>query len=666
MARGRPSEAGLLARAFGSQLFDFLFPREIRDLLAAARARAADEGEPIQLRLRVSTPRLAALPWEFAFDVADGDFMCLSGLLVRDPEVSTRPRALAMTAPLRVLGMIAQPAGQQELDVATEKRRLERALATLTGTGQVDLRWVDGQTWPKLQEAMAGAEWHVLHFIGHGSFDQQHEEGVLALADEDGRVSWRGAQRFGQLVRDHRSLRLVVLNSCQSGASSPADVHSSIAATAIRRGVAAAVAMQYDISDGAAIRFSSRFYESIAQNEPVDQSVRLARWAIKDANDDSLEWAIPVLYMRTAQGDVLDRPPPARPTEPGPAPVPSKPPATQRPAGRPRPIGTEHARLEHDAGVQTVEFSRDSRLLATGSRDGTARVWDAATGDLTSRLDHGGGVQAVSLSPDGRLLATGSQDSAARVFDVATGERLWTRRHGESVFLVSFSADGSLLTTGSHDGGARILDAVTGDEVEIRAHPGLALMSSSEDGSRMATGSRDGRILLWETGGGQPLALPHDGDVLALAFSADGALLATGSRDSTARVWVTESGRARAPMRHGGGVLALAFRSDGGRLATASRDGTVRVWHAGTDQRERWHQQNQSVLAVAFSPDGTRLASGSGDETARLWDADTGRELAVMQHEGRVVAVAFSPDGALLATASSDKTARIWVAGGAR
>ena len=107
------------------------------------------------------------------------------------------------------------------------------------------------------------------------------------------------------------------------------------------------------------------------------------------------------------------------------------------------------ARLDHGGLVCGVAFSPDGTRVATGSYDGSARVFDAATGAELARLDHGGLVYGVAFSPDGTRVATGSSDGSARVFDAATGAELARLDHDGSVYAVAFSPDGTRVATGS-------------------------------------------------------------------------------------------------------------------------------------------------------------------------------------------------------------------------
>ena len=106
----------------------------------------------------------------------------------------------------------------------------------------------------------------------------------------------------------------------------------------------------------------------------------------------------------------------------------------------------------------SVAFSPDGTRIATASADGTAKVWDAATGqELFTLVGHTRGVTSVVFSPDGTQIATGSADKTARVWEAATGKLLQTLLgHTEGVTSVAFSPDGTHLAAASLDGTTRL------------------------------------------------------------------------------------------------------------------------------------------------------------------------------------------------------------------
>ncbi len=331
--------------------------------------------------------------------------------------------------------------------------------------------------------------------------------------------------------------------------------------------------------------------------------------------------------------------------------------------GASRGMAREMARLAHQDSVNAVAFSAGT-LVATGSADNTARVFEARTGREVARLAHQGPVSAVAFSPDGTLVATGSWDKTARVFEARTGREVARLAHRHSVYAVAFSPDGTLVATGSADKTARVFEARTGTEVARLTHQDdVRAVAFSPDGKLVATGSADNTARMFEARTGREVArLEHQDSVSAVAFSPDGRLVATGSWDSIARVFEARSGQEVSRLAHQDIVYAVALSPDGTLVATGSGDNTARVFEARTGREVARLAHQDSVSAVAFSPDGTLVATGSSDKTARVFEARTGREVARLAHQGPVYAVAFSSDGTLVATGSEDKTARVFEA----
>jgi hypothetical protein len=156
-----------------------------------------------------------------------------------------------------------------------------------------------------LLEALRQGEYHVLHFIGHGDFDEATEDGVLLMEDDEGFTCRVSSRRIGQVLRDHDSLRLAIINACEGGRDAVDDPFSGIAGSMLQQGVPAVVAMQFEITDRAAILFSRDLYDALANGYPVDAAVAEARKAIwADGND--IEWATPVLFLRAEDGRLFN------------------------------------------------------------------------------------------------------------------------------------------------------------------------------------------------------------------------------------------------------------------------------------------------------------------------------------------------------------------------
>src|SRR5215216_2493174 len=291
---------------FGQKLFQALLSGEIRAHYDLSLRQAKRQNKGLRLKLRIQPAELAVLPWEFLYDPGRNSYLCLSSKtpLVRYLELREPVEQLAVSPPLKILGMVASPSDLAPLDVEHEKRRVEEAIKDLQTQGRVELTWLEGQTPRDLQRAMIRGPWHVFHFIGHGDFDPETEEGLIAFANEEGYARLLPAEDLALLLKDHWDLRLVLLNSCEGARGSESDAFSSTAATLVRPGVPAVVAMQYEVTDRAAIEFSRAFYEAVADGLPLDASVAEARTAVSMRS--ALEWGTPVLYMRSPDGRIFD------------------------------------------------------------------------------------------------------------------------------------------------------------------------------------------------------------------------------------------------------------------------------------------------------------------------------------------------------------------------
>ncbi len=296
-------------RELGICLFNWLFGDDVKNRYDVSVERSHSQAKGLRLRLRIHPPELAVLPWEFMYDPRRAEYVCLSRTtpIIRYPEVPQPIQPLAIAPPLRILGMCASPKDLPSLDIPLEKQRVEQALEELQKQGLVKLIWVEGQTWRDLQQMMWRGEWHIFHFIGHGGFDHITEEGYIALVDENTqRIRHLRASDLGRLLAGYQSMRMALLNVCEGARASEQDVFSSTAARLIQRGIPAVLAMQYAITDQAAIEFATTFYRALAVGMAVDTAVTEARMAISFAVPNTIEWGTPVLYMRSPDGQLFD------------------------------------------------------------------------------------------------------------------------------------------------------------------------------------------------------------------------------------------------------------------------------------------------------------------------------------------------------------------------
>ena len=337
--------------------------------------------------------------------------------------------------------------------------------------------------------------------------------------------------------------------------------------------------------------------------------------------------------------------------------------------------------------VSSVSFSPDGTTLASGSYDGTVKLWDVATRTNIATLQgHTSVVWSVSFSPDGATLASGSTDRTVKLWDVATRTNIATLQgHTSMVHSVSFSPDGTTLASGSRDNTVKLWDVV---EV-LRT----TLVKISGDDQQGTFGSALANPLVVEVRDRDNNPLP-DLQVKFTITAGEGLL---SDRYTVKHVTTDANGRAAQTftlrqaiinsVRVSIGYASVTFYATGaspahiatlsvvdtdnfisvslspdGTLLASGSGATVRLWNVATHTNiATLEGHTDDVTSVAFSDDGTLLASGAADNTVKLWDVATHTNIATLEgHTDDVTSVAFSDDGTLLASGAWDGIVKVW------
>ena len=314
-SRRLPSEDTANIKRFGGELFTAVFGgRDVRDVYRSSRDRAEADRHGLRLTLQLSqAPDLMEVPWEFLFD--DTDFIANSWRtpVVRKLDLARPAKPLQVDLPLRVLAVVSDASDLPKLETGAELAQLRDALKPL-----VDRRLLALESSPavlsKLLDVIDHFDPHVLHFAGHGAFSERRGDGILGFVDTQGESDLVDGDTLATLLRNSSSLRLALVNACEGSRSSRHDPLAGVAGNLIKRNVPAVIAMQYEITDNAAILFATEFYEALAEGQPVDAAVGRARMELF-ANKHELEWGTPVVFLQTDEARIFDvrEPPPQRP-----------------------------------------------------------------------------------------------------------------------------------------------------------------------------------------------------------------------------------------------------------------------------------------------------------------------------------------------------------------
>ena len=345
--------------------------------------------------------------------------------------------------------------------------------------------------------------------------------------------------------------------------------------------------------------------------------------------------------------------------------------------------GAELLTIEgHKKEVVSVTFSPDGKLIASGSKDHTIRLWDAENGSPVHRYNTSRGNKEkprdwgmrVTFSPDGKRLATSerSENSTIRIWDVSavaprTGVKpeakgTIDKPHPEEAPGIGGQPAVRQVLGGNKFQWPKGLNMVSRATPKQRLKNDLGAFNTlaySSDSKRIATATNK-TVTIWDAEMWTEIRsfVGHEGHVERVAFSPDGKRLVSGGKDTTLRIWDVEKGTELTTLRgHVAEVVCLAVSPDGKLIASGGKDNSIRLWdlEAGTlisvmNGHKYW------INSLSFSPDGRRLVCGSGSPFAntsaelKIWDVAKEKELLALKlHKGAVTNVAFSPDGQRIA-----------------
>lgn len=304
-------------KMLGSLLFGALFSGDVNNLLnELRRGTTQDNRLRVELSFQGKAFDIAGFPWEFLFvpesETSAGYYLATDARLVLSrymPHNTERQAGLKPTKEaLRILVVVSSPI---DLDMVVAPPVID-TIQNLAKEQAVEVVVEQKPTVDALQKHLETFQPHVLHYLGHSRFNQSRLQGEIALLSDDTKTArWVPDTPFTEFIRQLKVVpRLVFLHSCEGGANEMTARFAGLAPQLIRADVQAVVAMQYPITNKAAIQFSQAFYAELSRGAPVDNAVQSGRLALvlnPEYTYANRVFGTPMLWMRSRTGMVMPK-----------------------------------------------------------------------------------------------------------------------------------------------------------------------------------------------------------------------------------------------------------------------------------------------------------------------------------------------------------------------
>lgn len=308
-------------RLLGESLFDVLFDDGLRpDFVSFYHQVVQKEKQLLRVELDIDEqgmPDLATLPWEFLCLPARANLGTIWVGTVPDLVFSRRrsqwipaqPIQLEPNEKLRIALVVSAPPGLPSVEYKPVQEALENLAREQAN--RVELLPIVTSANPEAIDTILSKEPHIFHFIGHGRLENERNQeiGQIAFVDPDfGEAMWVDADYFSELFNQHRP-GVVMLQACEGATLSASQAFVGLASRVVQQNIPVVVAMQYEVSNATASRFARRFYQQLAEGDPVDIAAQYGRRAIAlgPTQYRRRDFATPVILMRIPDGYLFKR-----------------------------------------------------------------------------------------------------------------------------------------------------------------------------------------------------------------------------------------------------------------------------------------------------------------------------------------------------------------------
>ncbi|MEC4819239.1 MAG: CHAT domain-containing protein [Scytonema sp. PMC 1069.18] len=308
------------SRLLGEALFDMLFDDVLRqDFVNFYYEVVQQKQQLLRVELDIDEqgmPEVAALPWEFMClpERANLGTIWLATVpqLVfsrrRSQWIPAQPIQLKENEKLRIALVVSAPENLGKVEFEKVQTALEK-LATEQAQ-DIELLPVVKQASPEGVDDILAKKPHIFHFIGHGRLENENKQevGQIALLDDLDEAMWVDAGYFSDRFNRHRP-GIVVLQACQGAMLSASQAFVGVASKVVQQNIPVVVAMQYEIPNSTAIRFTRRFYQELSKYKPVDIAAQEGRYAITLSATQyrTRDFATPVIFMRVPNGYLFQK-----------------------------------------------------------------------------------------------------------------------------------------------------------------------------------------------------------------------------------------------------------------------------------------------------------------------------------------------------------------------